>query len=111
MQHRQVMMFSQRLSRYSVIVPCKPSHPDIEMSVMIGKDLKADWVYDPHVGFYIDNDFLNSADNSHLPIYRCLARHPKGFEADTPVYIWQPFKPREAFLFQRNHLTPNLLYF
>ncbi|XP_032794862.2 uncharacterized protein LOC116931389 isoform X3 [Daphnia magna] len=92
-QHRQVMMFSQRLSRYSVIVPCKPSHPDIEMSVMIGKDLKADWVYDPHVGFYIDNDFLNSVDNSHLPIYRCLARHPKGFEADTPVYIWQPFKP------------------
>ncbi|XP_046463212.1 hemicentin-1-like isoform X2 [Daphnia pulex] len=92
-QHRQVMMFSQRLSRYSVIVPCKPSHPDIEMSVMIDKDTKADWVYDPHVGFYVDNDFLNSAANSNLPVYRCLARHPKGFEADNPVYIWQPFKP------------------
>nr|CAH0098421.1 unnamed protein product [Daphnia galeata] len=92
-QHRQVMMFSQRLSRYSVIVPCKPSHPDIEMSVMIDKDVKADWVYDPHVGFYIDNDFLNSAVNHNLPVYRCLARHPKGFEADNPVYIWQPFKP------------------
>lgn len=34
------MMFSQRLSRYSVIVPCKPSHPDIEMSLMIDKDVK-----------------------------------------------------------------------
>ena len=40
-QHRQVMMFSQRLSRFSVIVPCKPSHPDIEMSLMIDKDVKA----------------------------------------------------------------------
>ena len=122
-QHRQVMMFSQRLSRYSVIVPCKPSHPDIEMSVMIDKDVKvisifswfkfllfltkflffknnekADWVYDRHVGFYIDNDFLNSAVNHNLPVYRCLARHPKGFEADNPVYIWQPFKPRKLFI-------------
>ena len=60
---------------------------------------KADWVYDPHVGFYVENDVLYGPASPYRPIYRCLARHPKGFEADTPVYVWQPFKPRN-FLYR-----------
>lgn len=39
-QQKQVMMFALRYSRHSIIVPCKPSHPDIQMSIMIEEGVK-----------------------------------------------------------------------
>lgn len=72
--------------------------------------LQAKWPYDPHHGFFIDNALISKAKNK--PIYRCVARHPKGYQTDASVYIWKPYNAREhryKCLYYTNDLINALL--